>query len=291
MLLAILSVAVVVGLVARQLPGTDAAFTDRVVSGANTVGAGNLQPPVLTASVSGTTVNLSWTNPDGLTGGSSSFIVQRASGACTSPGTFSAISGSPFAITTLSTTNSPAAGTYCYAIQSKYHNWLSPFGTSASVNQKTVTVSAPISGLGLSDQSSGSCGGLTLGGTSSSSSIGLNSGAGGNIFVAPASLGLTQIHSGTHTLTLKRTSSGGNANATVSATIGYCENGTFTGLASSSSVSITFDQTVNLTMNVGTTVALSPTRLLAVQINVQPAINIVASASSLSAPPGYPYKP
>lgn len=289
-LLATLAVATVVGLIARQLPGTDATFTDRVLSDGNTVAAGNLQPPVLTATVSGTTVSLSWTNPDGLSGPNASFVLQRASGSCTAPGTFSPVSGSPFAITTLGTTDSPGTGTWCYAVQARFHNWLSPFGTGSSVNQKTATVSAPIQTLGLNDQSSGSCSGMTLG-AASSGNIGLNSGAGGNIFVAPASLGLTQIHAGTHTLTLKRTSSGGNANATVSATIGYCENGTFTALATSATVNITFDQTVHLTMNVGTTVALSPTRLLAVRINVQPAISIVASASSLSAPPGYPYKP
>jgi hypothetical protein len=144
--------AIAVSFVASRSASTDATFTDRIASIDNDVKNGNLQPPVLTANVSGSTVNLSWTNPDLLSGPNASFIVQRASGNCTSPGTFSPISGSPFSGT--STTNSPGTGTWCYVVVAKYYNWTSPFGTSASVNQKTATIAATATGFYLSKQTS-----------------------------------------------------------------------------------------------------------------------------------------
>lgn len=267
-LLAVLSIAVAVGLVGRQLPGTDAAFTDRVTSSGNSVGAGNLQPPTLAASVSGTTVNLSWTNPDGLTGAPSTFVVQRASGPCTSPGTFSAISGSPFAITTLSTTDSPGAGTWCYVVQAKFHNWLSPFGTASSVNQKSVTVShTPVETLTLTaSTSTGTCGTQQLNGsTLSGSTVLATSGTTSATWVLNAG-SATELRAGTYSFTLQRNPHGGaGANATMAAVtfsveIGVCDGGVFVAKGSATGSFPALSSPATQTTSVSVTVS-GPTTL------------------------------
>src|SRR5947208_632960 len=80
---------------------SEARFTDAGQSSSNTFTTKRLQPPTLTTAANGSVADLSWTNPDALSGPNASFAVERANGDCTAPGTFAAITGSPFAITAL----------------------------------------------------------------------------------------------------------------------------------------------------------------------------------------------
>lgn len=207
---------------------TSATLTDASASTANAFATRSLQAPALIATASGASANLSWTNPDALSGPDASFIVQRASGDCTAPAVFTPLTGSPFATAVLATTDTPgASGTYCYQLQSALHSWRSPAATAA-VTLRVVTVPK----LRLLAADPGVCGA----GRSLSAAIGAANvvvpGRSSVTFAAAPAEALTSVPAGTHVATLVFPGVPGAARS-VSYTVelGTCAGTAFTPLA------------------------------------------------------------
>jgi hypothetical protein len=284
--LATIALAMVTGAVVLMPGRSDATLTDQARAGTNTFGNRLLVAPTLSSSVSGGTVTLSWDNPDALSGPAASFAVERASGACASPGAFAPIAGSPFNITTLSTTNAPGQGTWCYRVRTGYASWTSPFGAA----QATV-VAPSVTGLLFDGDNQSACsapGTLTTGTADGEESIA----SGGTLFVARSSEGLTQLAAGTHTVTLTRTATNGAARP-VTVSVGYCNGSTFTALGSASGTFASGVATISVNVSVAATTPLDATNLLAVRVSRSGGAVTLSTAggSGISAPAGGPYRP
>lgn len=274
---------------------TEARFTNQGTSSANTFGTRTLQVPTLTATASGTTAQLSWTNPDSAL--SPSFVITRAPGTCASPsGAFVAIAGSPFASGTISRNDIPGTGgTYCYAVQSSLQQWLSAFGTSTSANQKSVTVLATISTLYLSTAAAGTCG--------TASTLTSVVPASGSVVLTPilspaetfvATESLTHIPAGNHTVSI-RVSTLVTLLAQYTVEIGTCTGTTFTSLGSATaSVSISLGTTITSTVNIPTDTSLTGKALAFRITNTGVLITVAtgdpAGLSGIVAPAGTTYR-
>lgn len=202
---------------------TGATLTDQSLSAKNAFVAKTMQPPALSATVAGSSVSLAWTNPDALSGPNASFIVQRAAGNCSAPGTFSPIAGSPFATNIPTMSDTPGApGTYCYAVQSALYSWRSAAGAAGSTNQRTVTVLSPVTAVYVSSAASGVCGtAATLTAGSGGGSVTLGSGV-GQVFAAPKAEALTGVPGGTHVARIEFPATASSGTVNYSVEIGVC---------------------------------------------------------------------
>ncbi len=288
---------VILGLLAQLVfllavrESTAARFTDQSVSAANAFSAKTMAASALTANASGATVSLGWTNPESLSGPDAGFIVQRASGDCTSPGAFAALSGSPFAATTLATTDAPGAnGTYCYSVQSALYSWRSATATAA-VTVRIVTVPK----LRLLSADPGVCAAAgSLSAATGASNV-VVAARGSVVFAAPATEGLTNIPAGTHLLTISLPGAGSPTNVSYTAEIGTCAGATFTTLASASDSVVLdkADQTRVLEIRTTAAVTLSAGTHLAIRVTNHGASNLKLTGnqaeSTLVAPAGAGY--
>ncbi|MFN8584028.1 MAG: hypothetical protein U0446_01715 [Dehalococcoidia bacterium] len=270
---------------------TSAQFTDQSQSTTNAFAAKTMRAPALTATASGATVSLAWTNPDALSGPNASFIVQRASGDCTAPGVFTTLSGSPFATTTLATTDAPGAnGAYCYALQSALYSWRSSTVTAAAT-VRVVTVPK----LRLLSADPGVCGAVGSLSTMTGASNVVISARSSVIFAAAPTEGLTNVPAGAHVLTIALPGVGSPASVAYTAEVGTCAGTTFTSLgnASDSLVLDKADQTRVVNVRVATGVTLNAGTYLALRVTNNGSANLKLTGnqaeSTLEAPAGAGY--
>ncbi|MEZ4553424.1 MAG: hypothetical protein R3B59_05895 [Dehalococcoidia bacterium] len=288
---------VIVGLAAQLLmmlavgQSTAARFTDDTRAAANAFSAKTMQTPALTATTSGATVILDWTNPDAPAGANASFIVQRASGDCSAPGEFTALPGSPFTATTLTATDAPAAGgVYCYSVQTALYSWRSPTATAAATLQQSG-----VPAFRLRSGTPGVCfAGASLRVAAGDGNVVIRRDSDA-LFAAPAAEGAARVAAGDHVATLSFPGISSSRNVSYTVQLGTCRNGVFTSLASASD-GFRLDgsgATRVLTLRVSNEVALPSGTYLAVRIINERSQNLRLNGpqgeSTLQAPAGASY--
>ncbi len=251
-----------------------ASATDTVSSGPNAFGsaalpAPSLAAPVVTGTGATATVSLSWT--PGAGDFATSYEVLRAAGAC--PGASYVVVGTVAAPSTAHVDIPGAAGSYCYAVRGAFQGWRSalsnerqvtvpPGAANSTLRFRNSTTAAPNACSG-----SASANQLTLAAGSPGTSFNLNSGATRN-WLGLAGDGLTTLGAGSYTVTLSRLANSPQSTqgVTITARLGYCEGGAFVQLGTANLVYSGGAQTISATITLGSSTALTSTRLVAVQL-------------------------